>query len=372
MAGAAKASGGVEGPCQRPGHTALPPFEIRPAVASDRAALLALIGKMAFKNAEAHYEWLYRLNPHGRALTWLAVDVQRGEPLACTSLFPRKVLVNGQWQLGASAGDTFVEPFARRQGIALAMHRHVRGAMGERGIGFHYSAPVAANLAARLKAGSQVVSQVQCWVRPLTAKAIYGHLRYLPMTIGMGLAEALVRGLQRLTRISTGSLSLEPITTFGPEFEELFEETARSRPLICVRDCSYLAWRYLRAPRNCQRPFAVKQGGTTLGFMALEKYGEESAIVDLFTIPDPDILKATLQLTLDLSSKEGSSRLALRCTPGSFLVSALRRFLFLRRATGRSLQVTLAEKVPSQAGALLRSDVWHYLSADEDLETIFG
>ncbi len=49
-------------------------FLIRTATGSDLERVKALIAKMSPGDVEARYKWLYESNPHGRALTWVAIE----------------------------------------------------------------------------------------------------------------------------------------------------------------------------------------------------------------------------------------------------------------------------------------------------------
>lgn len=51
---------------------------------------------MGIEDSAARYEWLYRTNPHGKAITWLAVERASARVVACKSLFPRAALVDGR------------------------------------------------------------------------------------------------------------------------------------------------------------------------------------------------------------------------------------------------------------------------------------
>src|SRR5688572_10523544 len=142
-------------------------FEIRRAEDDDRDALLRLIGKLYSGDSVARYEHLYRSNPHGTALTWLAIETATGDAVACTSLFPRRVRVAGVERLGSIGGDCYVEPRVRRQGLAVGLHRASLREMRDGGVHFMYGPPAPNNLAALLKAGSTLVSDYRRWVRPL-------------------------------------------------------------------------------------------------------------------------------------------------------------------------------------------------------------
>src|SRR5262249_1133052 len=136
---------------------------IRLAGNDDRAQVLKLLARMSPDDVAERYRWLYQGNPHGRALTWLALDPDTGEAAGCTSVFPRRVIVDGAERRGSMGGDCFVEPAARRRGLATRLHLQSFADMHTLGVDFMYGPPVPNNLAALVKAGSKVVTGFKRW-----------------------------------------------------------------------------------------------------------------------------------------------------------------------------------------------------------------
>src|SRR5580704_15999728 len=133
-----------------------PDFHIARAAAPDRPTVLRLLAEyLPGTDVVRRHEWLYEKNPHGRAVTFLAVG-KDGTPLGLTSLFPRRAIVDGVIRTGSIGGDGYVRPAFRRRGVATALHRAcldvLRADPGA--IEFMYGPPVANNLAALLRAGS--------------------------------------------------------------------------------------------------------------------------------------------------------------------------------------------------------------------------
>src|SRR5688500_19496863 len=42
---------------------------------------------------ERRHEWLYEENPHGRALSWVAVEDGTGRLIGCNAFFPKRLVV---------------------------------------------------------------------------------------------------------------------------------------------------------------------------------------------------------------------------------------------------------------------------------------
>src|SRR6185295_1873744 len=97
---------------------------VRLARPEDRSGIQALIAELLPEfDPKKRFEWIYDGNPHGRALTWVAIDGATGDMAGCTSFFRRRLIVDGREVGGALGGDGFVSPRYRRRGIGGAMHR---------------------------------------------------------------------------------------------------------------------------------------------------------------------------------------------------------------------------------------------------------
>lgn len=345
-------------------------FEVRRAEEDDRHRLLTLIGRLYRGDSVARYEHLYRSNPHGAALTWLAIETATGEAVACTSLFPRRVRVAGRERAGSIGGDCYVEPRVRRQGLAVALHRASLAEMREGGVDFMYGPPVPNNLAALLKAGSTLVGDYRRWVRPLSgggacvrACAARRSRPLLTRMIGVPL-----RLLDHMGRGSTRGFTVEEVRHFGIEFDHLFERVAPTHTIACVRDRAYLAWRYT-APRR-QVPLALRRGDQLVGLVVMEMDQDRAFLVDVFTASDAASTDVALRLAMQYAAGHGCFSIEVNATERSPVARRLARLGYIARGA-RGFQVA-ASPGDGQVGVLLASDSWHLMEADKDLDTVFA
>ena len=346
-------------------------FEIRIANFEDRERVIALMSEFYPGDMAVRYDWLYMSNPHGRALTWIALRRSTEEAVACTSIFPRRVIVAGRERTGSIGGDCYVLPSARRQGLATALHRASFAEMRERGIDFMYGPPVPNNLAALIKAGSNVVTGYKRWVRPLSSRAA----EHLPLSRPLARLEARlayipVMALERLTRNDSRQYDLEPVSEFGPEFDAMFDRAVQTHEIACVRDRNYLNWRYFANPVPRQTPLALVRAGELVGFVALEVSDTHAAIADLFTATDPKTIDAAIHLTVKYAAAAGCSSLEVSLTERAPVARRLRRLGFIGRED-RGFQVAIDVK-DSQIDTLLSPHSWHFTEADQDMSTVFS
>lgn len=346
-------------------------FQLRRAVEADRDSVIAIVSKMWGEDISERYRWLYLANPHGRALTWLAIEQASGEVVGCTSIFPRKVMVDGIERRGSIGGDCYIDPRARRRGLATALHRISLREMREHGVDFMYGPPNPNNFAALIKAGSHGVTQFKRFVRPLQGSSVYRFaFDRAPSKLEARLAGLPIRLLDRVTKVDARGLMLEPVDEFSEEFDQLFEQADTANGVVLVRDSNYLAWHYLQGTSRRQKPFAIRLDGRLVGLTALEFADDHAAIVELFTIGDMKLMDATLQLLLSKAAEMGCAVVEISCTPNGVAASRLQRLGFMGRSE-RGFQVALGEDDP-QRKTLLNAESWNFLAADQDMDSFFS
>jgi GNAT superfamily N-acetyltransferase len=343
---------------------------LRPATGADRDAVMGIVSGMWGCDITSRHEWLYRRNPHGAALTWVAEEADGERAIAAvTSLFPRRVLVDGHERMGSIGGDCFVLPRARRKGLATRLHRTSFAAMRGEGVSFMYGPPVANNLAALLKAGSDEVTVFRRWTRPLTGQALVGMIaRWAPRPVGsaVDLALRLLDGASSTVRRAT----LEPLTAFPPETAALMDAASRTRGVVPLRDPDWLAWRYFTGPAHAQRVYALRLRGALAGFVVLEALGKRATLVDVAVPPDRETLDAAIGAAVREARALGCDVLDANFTPGSPVAARLcRHGFFAREAHG--FQVALAAGGADDDRAALLGPGWTFSDGDKDRDTSF-
>jgi GNAT superfamily N-acetyltransferase len=325
-------------------------FHIRSYRPDDHAGLLALLAELLPGiDAETHWQWIYRDNPHGTALTWLAVDDTSGELAGCTSFFRRRLWADGQEVEGAMGGDGWVAPRFRRRGIAAAMHRATRAGMREHGIVVMFGTPMPANGTPLGKAGARDVTTVPRYVRPLAGKALR-----LPAPLGALLAP-LVGGFPTRAR-------LEPMLPGDPRVDEVWVGARPDVGVGTVRDLAFYTWRFFSAPSRRQTVFVVMSGQRAIGTCALEVLGSRLRIVDLIAAdPDwPACIRAIMRFARGLESIEIKTT-----TEQSRRVGLWREGFIARDA--KPLNVLLPPGDPD-AGLYFDHSRWVFSWADSDVD----
>ena len=344
-------------------------FRIRRATPGDRESIIALVSEMFGSDVAPRYDWLYRSNPHGAALSWLAVD-RDDAAVAVTSVFPRRVMVRGRQRVGSIGGDCYVLPRARRRGLATRLHQASLAEMSDGGVDFMYGPPLPNNLKALVRAGSTDVGVFRRFSRPLTWDAA------LKGAFGTGASRAIralgrlpMRVLTKIVDTSLCNVDVDDVTEFSGEFDDLWQRSNRPAAVCPVRDREFLTWRYL-APSPCtQEPLAIRRGGELVAFAAFESHGDEAILVDLFAIDRP-AWDAGFQIAVDRARQRSCAHVDFYVTPGGVDPWLLRRHGFFAREH-RGFQVAVPDG-ESQRDALIDPASWYFTEGDKDMPTSFS
>jgi GNAT superfamily N-acetyltransferase len=279
-------------------------------------------------------------------------------------------MVNGRERTGGIGGDCYIEPRARRRGLATALHEASFEEMRANGIEFMYGPPTPNNLGALIKAGSRLVTDYRRWVRPLNSQGAYGAaFSRTPTRLEARIAGLPIIALDLFTRTNATGYTLEQVYEFGSEFGDMYACAAATHAVACARDEKYLSWRYHDAPSSRLIPLAVRRNGELAGFVALEKADQRSGIADLFCSNDPKLIDAIVQLVIDYATASGCSRLEISMTEECAVASRLRRHGFIGRDE-RGFQVAVSD-ADEQADALLDPRSWHFTEGDQDMSAVF-
>jgi Acetyltransferase (GNAT) domain len=309
--------------------------------------LLMLYG--ASLDVRARHAWLYRDNPDGRAVTWLARDRKSGAPVAMTSLFPRRVLVHGAERRGAIGGDAYVRTEYRRRGIVTALHRRCMAEMPAAGVDLMYGPPEPHNLRALERVGSQVVARVRRYVRVLT-----------PRVGGRIGARAFGLLHPRRPRVRIEAARDDDARVLG-----IWERARVDLPISPVRDAGFYAWRFARCPSGAQKPYVVLAGTHPVAAFALERSHRRSAIIDL--VAPREAWDETIGAILFAMREDEAVSIKLN-DRGPIARRLLRHGFVPRDAKPFQVLVT-----PSDWQApLIRSRSWYYTTGDGDVDRVLA
>jgi GNAT superfamily N-acetyltransferase len=341
-----------------------------------------LVAEMWRRDVRARHEWLYRHNPHGEALTWVAEEAAGDRGIvAVTSVFPRLFCVGGTARKGSLGGDCYVLPRARRRGLATRLHKATFSSMRALGgVGFMVGPPRPNNLAALVKAGSRETTVFRRWTRPLTGDAAVRMIARRPACRGLATfgaaAETALRWFDR-AHVGAPRVTLELLRSLPREAGSVLDAINGGQGddhVVAVRDPEWMAWRYFAGPNRTQRLYGVRMGarerGELVGFLVLEVQGGRAILVDLALPAVSALLDGAIDAAVREARSLGAEILDANFTPGTPVVGRLGRRAFVGRET-RGFQVAFADDYdPNGSGALL-SSAWAFSDGDKDRDTSF-
>jgi hypothetical protein len=351
-------------------------YLVRQANSGDRDQLIRLISMMDYvTDGSARYDWLYASNPHGPAQSWIAVERRTGRAVACTSFFPRKLLVDGVLRRGALGGDAYVETQARRRGLAKALHRASFASFAEGNVEFMFGPPYEDNLQALVKAGANFVGKLESSIRLLSLPKLHripAYYRAASRQLGKTLTKAVadLPNLLRKPELTASGLAipvtLSPVERFDEEFDRFFEACSVNYRIVGLRDAGYLNWRYLAAPSRRQIPFAARCSGRLIGMVALEIFRDRAEIIDLVTLAEPEFVDGVLDAVIAKAEAHGCCVVSATSVCDSQLSRHLHSRAF-RQTESLGFQVAVPAAHP-QREVLVEPTAWHFTLADGDMD----
>lgn len=326
-------------------------FLVRPAAPDvqpeDRRLIVATIGEyLPELDPELRFRWLYETNPHGRALTWLAIDEESGELAGLTSFFRRRLWVEGRVVEGALGGDGYVRPAFRRRGLGELMHKASRRDMPAHAIQVMFGTPMDANLTPLTKAGARSIAETVRFACPLGGR-------------GLAVAESF---LERLTGKSVARATLAPMLERDRRIDEVWESTRGELGIATVRDAAFYDWRFRRSPSQRQSAYVVLDDGRPVAACALERVDDRLRIVDLLA----PARHFGLALGAIAKAHEDCATLELKLTREDGEARHLLRHGFVARET-KPLNLLLPEGEP-RATTFYDPSLWFFTWAESDMD----
>jgi len=338
---------------------------------ADRERILGVLSRsLPAAAGAARQDWLYRHNPCGPALVWLAEDAETGQAVGTSAAQPRRVWVEGRDVLALNLSDFAVDAGYRFLGPALQLLRATLEPVRDGRFAFSYDHPNETMLAPYARVGGRVVAPMRRFVRvldasPLLRRRLGGGV--LTRVAG-GVANAVLRVRDRLARPRSSHRFELLRGPFGDEFDRLDERLSRLAPVTGRRSAAHLRWRYGLHPVWPHETLCARDAGGLVGFAAFRfpPPGDVLAITELHA-PAGGKLRAALVAELARIGRErGARALGTQALEGSPAAPVLRELGFSARETGTGPVVFHA---PESALARFVDDpaAWWMLEGDRDV-----
>jgi GNAT superfamily N-acetyltransferase len=323
-------------------------------------------GQDLTEGSRRRWQWQYGENPEREAegpAIWVARE--DGDVLGQYASMPVRLYWDGREVRSSWGMDVFLRPEARGKGVGArlftAWSDHVEVALG---LGL---TPSSHGLFKKLRYHD--VGPVRFFQKVMDARAV--ATRRLGATLGTLAAPLLALGwrLRHPDRPRPpASVVVQPVDSFGPEFDALWE-AARSSYAMCVRrDAAYLTWKYVRCPHRGYALHAARRDGRVAGY-AVSRTDDYRGlrlgwVLDVFAdAGDHDTKDALLGAVLDSFRAQGVAR-AQAFAMNAALQDDLRRRGF--RAAPSPMQFCV--RTQGSAAPLQDLGRWHVVFGDSDMD----
>jgi len=349
---------------------------IRKRNSNDAQAFLEILGHViSYIPAEKRFQWLYQQNPHGKAITWLAIHSKTNQIIGCTSIFPKKYWVKDRVVLGCYGGDTFVDPKFRRKGIAKELHNVSLKEMGEYGINFQLGFPNDPNFGAFIKAGA---------CHPGEFKKATLLLKSDPLFKRLNLNQKLVKSLSRMgnpflalylrykmSDFNSPNGEIKKIAKFDSRFDELNKEIISSFNVASIRDSVYLNWRFFKKPLRVHEVYSYEQNGKLHGYAVLEYNSQSCSSFDFYLRNEEEIIRNFLFEIIRVSNSKNQQSINMLINPKGPYSKVLSKcgFKMLKHNVGKNFMILNSEN-NKYIQYLNKLENWYLTSADYDLEAL--
>jgi GNAT superfamily N-acetyltransferase len=322
-------------------------------------------GQDLTEGSRRRWEWQYAENParekEGPAI-WVARE--GADVLGQYASMPVRLFWDGREVRSSWGMDVFLRPQARGKGVGArlftAWSDHVEVALG---LGL---TPSSYGLFQKLRYHD--VGPVPFFQKVMDARAVAS--RRLGPVLGTIAGQALSLGwrLQHPEQRRASSVTVQPIDSFGSEFDALWERARASYAMCVRRDAAYLEWKYVRCPHRRYTLHAARRGGELAGFAVSRQEDYRGLrlgwILDVFAeAGDHDAKDALLGAVLDGFRAAGVAR-AQAFAMNAALQEDLTRRGF--RAAVSPMQFCVRTRV-SEAPLADRGR-WHVVFGDSDMD----
>ncbi|MFH1898223.1 MAG: hypothetical protein ABH886_08320 [Candidatus Desantisbacteria bacterium] len=249
----------------------------------DKGILISLLNEnRRVATDERRYEWLYRQNPYGEAIGWVAFDEKNDEPVGFTVITPRLVRVKGKDVICWNCGDFSIHKKYRTLGVAVKLRKMARDGVDAGVVPFLYAHPNDRMLVVHQRVGHPVIGQMVRYAKVIRLnKKMQDMLKYKVIADALsGLGNPLLKLMGKEQWYCRGySLDFGVNIEYTEEFDALFNQVSKQYAVCVVRNAKYLNWRYSASPLYKMTTMMLRKNGNLCGYLIY--YHEELDVVHI-------------------------------------------------------------------------------------------
>jgi hypothetical protein len=253
------------------------------------------------------HDWLYRDNPWGPALAWLALDEDAGVPVGMASAFPRRMRVGGRPETAWLLGDFCIRDDTRTLGVALKLQRACLAGVAATGARLCFDFPSQAMMAVYRRLAVEPWAEMTRLVRPLRLER---HIRGLVKSAALArtLSFAVDPFLRMRRRWPSPTVGVKLADgPCGEEFAALAERATTAGGGWVERSPAYLDWRFTAHPWVRYERAEARRAGRLVAYAVFRQVGEQGLLEDLFGIDDRDVVTDLVESVTQVLAARGAA-----------------------------------------------------------------
>lgn len=336
-------------------------------VVKDRELLIQFLAEnLPGQGGAAHYDWLYRDNPHGPARVWIATDEDSDRMIGAAAAFPRLVSVDGEVVRCWNLGDFAIAQGFRSLGPALALQRACLGPVMDGQVPFAYDHPSCTMMAIYRRLGIDAAGSVVRYAKPLRIDdKVKGWAR---VPIISRSAASVGNLLLSLGEPGTGEGRDFRVSRFEGRFDQRFSDLdqaiAGRLRVVGRRTADYLNWRYLDNPLAPGVVITVEDGKELLGYAVVSVREDVAVLVDFFSFQRSAVVNALLAAVVDIARQDRVQTLSAPVLETHPWIPLLEKWGFRSRETSSFVVSTRAGE--KWDGVVTRGKNWFLTHGDRD------
>jgi len=343
---------------------------IKADLKKDREEILALWERNFQNVPEDRYTWIYENNPSGFASCWLVKSLEDNSVVGSSAIFPRRILIKGKYLVAGIAGDFSVNKNFRFLGPALSLQREITFNYLNEGFDILYTIPTKQSEEIMKRVGYSPIGNILYLTKLLHFQDYLIKKIKIPLIAKIA-AKPTNMVMRKLTRenfyIRPRDYACELLTHFDSRFDILWEKVASRFTIIGERTCSYLNWRFNRAPHSSYLTFVVKQAKTDeiIGYITFSIIQNRANISDILSLND-HTLDALLSEFILFLRRECIDSISISLAGCVDLVRALQKYNFYITSLENKLLVLFPTESPfAQYVSEIKN--WYLLMGDNDV-----
>lgn len=319
---------------------------------------------------EERYSWIYENNPAGAPICYLLKENESGSIVGATSLFPRKIFIDGKQINAGIAGDFVVDKNHRALGPALSLQKAAVFHCNGNEFAILYGFPNKQSESVLLRAGYKILGEVVQMTKPL--HSYYYIKRYINIPV---ITKALSNALdflmknhpKEIYKKTSNQYSFIILSSFNQTFDVLWDKASTRFIFIGERNSSYLNWRYKESPHNKHNIFALisKDDSKIFGYIIFSLTENRAQIADILFQKD-DILDTLISSFINMQRRQGVDSISINIAGNRSFVDKLKEYGFSLRSRERKILIYTSSNflIPLPE---IENGNWYLTSGDNDI-----